>query len=205
MSTPTRVVVVSGGLGEPSTTRLLADRLAAATHEGLSDPASEVSVIDLRDLARDITDALLTRVPSRALQDALDAVSSADGLIVVSPVFTASYSGLFKSFFDVLDPAAVEGKPVLIAATGGTERHSLVLDHALRPLFSYLHAVVVPTGIFAATSDWGSREWTKRLVARIERATGELVRLVEHTPAAPPKDPYTEPTPFEDLLYGQQG
>jgi FMN reductase len=65
--------------------------------------------------------------------------------------------------------------------------------------------VVVPTGIFAATSDWGSREWTKRLVARIERATGELVRLVEHTPAAPPKDPYADPTPFEDLLFGPQG
>ena len=90
----------------------------------------------------------------------MDAVAAADGLIVVSPIFSASYSGLFKSFFDVLDPAALDGKPVLIAATGGTERHSLVLDHALRPLFSYLHAVVVPTGVFAATSDWGSREWT---------------------------------------------
>ena len=202
--TPTRVVVVSGGLGEPSTTRLLADRLATATRDALTHPEAEVSVIELRDLARDITDALLTRVPSPALQTALDAVTSADGLIVVSPVFSASYSGLFKSFFDVVDPATVAAKPVLIAATGGTERHSMVLDHALRPLFSYLHAVVVPTGVFAATSDWGSREWTKRLVARVERAVDELVRLVEHSPAAAAVDPYTDPTPFEDLLFGPQ-
>jgi len=201
---PPRVVVVSGGLGEPSTTRLLADRLVTATEEALTDPNAEVSVVELRDLARDITDAMLTRVPSPALQAALDAVTSADGLGVVSPVFSASYSGLFKSFFDVLDPAAIQGTPVLIAATGGTERHSMVLDYALRPLFSYLHAVVVPTGVFAATSDWGSREWTKRLVARIERAAGELVRLVEHAPADPPKDPYSQPTPFEDLLFGSQ-
>ena len=151
-------MVVSGGLGEPSTTRLLSDRLATAVRNALDDPSSEVSVLELRDLARDITDALLTRVPSPALQTALDAVAGADGLVVVSPIFSASYSGLFKSFFDVLDPEALEGTPVLIAATGGTERHSLALDYALRPLFSYLHAVVAPTGVFAATADWGSPE-----------------------------------------------
>jgi FMN reductase len=101
-------------------------------------------------------------------------VTSADGLIVVTPVFSASYSGLFKSFFDVLDKDALAGKPVLIAATGGTGRHSLVLEHALRPLFAYLRAVVVPTGVYAASEDWGA----EGLAERIERAAGELASLM---------------------------
>jgi FMN reductase len=89
-------------------------------------------------------------------------------------VFSASYSGLFKSFFDVLDKDALTGKPVLIAATGGTARHSLVLEHALRPLFAYLRAVVVPTGVYAASEDWGG----EGLAGRIERAAGELAALM---------------------------
>lgn len=101
-------------------------------------------------------------------------MAGADALIVVTPVFSASYSGLFKSFFDVLDKDALAGKPVLIAATGGSARHSLVLDHALRPLFSYLRAVVVPTGVYAASEDWGA----EGLDGRIERAAGELVALL---------------------------
>ena len=201
---PTRIVVVSGGLGEPSTTRLLADRLAGAVRSELDGHDAEVSVVELRDIARDITDALLSRVPSPALQTALDAVAGADGLVVVSPIFSASYSGLFKSFFDVLEPGVLEGTPVLIAATGGTERHSLALDHALRPLFSYLHAVVVPTGVFAATSDWGSADSTTRLTSRIERAASQLVRLATGTAAPTPPDPYADPTPFEDLLFGRR-
>ncbi|MGW3984739.1 CE1759 family FMN reductase, partial [Streptomyces mirabilis] len=113
--------------------------------------------------------------PGRALSAALEAVTEADGLIVVTPVFSASYSGLFKSFFDVLDQDALTGKPVLIAATGGSARHSLVLEHALRPLFAYLRAVVVPTAVYAASEDWGA----EGLAERIDRAAGELGRLME--------------------------
>ena len=83
-------------------------------------------------------------------------MSAADALIAVSPIFSGSYSGLFKTFFDVLEPETLAGKPVLIGATGGTARHSLALEHALRPLFSYLHAVVVPTAVYAAPEDWGT-------------------------------------------------
>ncbi|MFD4574676.1 FMN reductase [Streptomyces sp. NPDC058417] len=168
-----RVVVVSAGLSVPSSTRLLADRLAAAT-AGHAPAGTEVRVVELRDLAVDIAHHLTSGFPGRTLAAALDAVTRADGLIVVTPVFSASYSGLFKSFFDVLDKDALAGKPVLIAATGGTARHSLVLDHALRPLFSYLRAVVVPTGVYAASEDWGA----EGLPERIERAAGELAALM---------------------------
>ncbi|MFJ2241465.1 CE1759 family FMN reductase [Streptomyces sp. NPDC087859] len=175
-----KLVVVSAGLSVPSSTRLLADRLAAAV-ERLA-PA-EVQVVEVRDLAVAIAHHLTSGFPGRDLAAAQDAVAGADALIVVTPVFSASYSGLFKSFFDVLDKDALAGKPVLIAATGGSARHSLVLDHALRPLFSYLRAVVVPTGVYAASEDWGA----EGLDGRIERAAGELAALLpEGRPEARP-------------------
>ena len=99
----------------------------------------------------------------------------------MTPVFNASYSGLFKMFFDALDPDALTGTPVLIAATAGTARHSLVLDHAMRPLFAYLRAVVVPTGVFAATEDFGS----PGLSDRITRAAAELAAAVLSRAATP--------------------
>ncbi|MFF3910777.1 FMN reductase [Streptomyces sp. NPDC001848] len=166
-----KLVVVSAGLSVPSSTRLLADRLAAAVEDRA--PVS-VRVVELRDLAVEIAHNFTNGFPGRALAAALEAVTEADGLIVVTPVFSASYSGLFKSFFDVLDKDALVGKPVLIAATGGSARHSLVLDHALRPLFSYLRAVVAPTGVYAASEDWGA----EGLPERIERAAGELAGLM---------------------------
>ncbi|MFH9573760.1 FMN reductase [Streptomyces sp. NPDC017454] len=168
-----KLVVVSAGLGVPSSTRLLADRLAAATAEWT--PA-EVQVVEVRDLAVEIAHTFTNGFPGRNLSAAFESVAAADGLIVVTPVFSASYSGLFKSFFDALsvtDADALAGKPVLMGATGGTARHSLVLEHAMRPLFAYLKAVVVPTGVYAASEDWGAGG----LDGRIERAAGELAAL----------------------------
>ncbi len=198
----TAIVVISAGLGVPSSTRLLADRLAAATAASVDD--LEVVTVELREVAHELTDNLLTGFPGQALASAIDAVRRADGLIVVTPVFSASYSGLFKTFFDVLEEGTLDGKPVLVAATAGTARHSLVLEHALRPLFSYLHAVVVPTGVFAATEDFGNRG----LDARIARAAGELSALIRASTsavAAPTGrrtvgDEFADPIPFEQLL-----
>ncbi|GGS12535.1 hypothetical protein GCM10010269_59750 [Streptomyces humidus] len=166
-----KLVVVSAGLSVPSSTRLLADRLARAVQGRAS---VDVQVVELRDLAVEIAHQLTNGFPGGKLAAAQEAVTGADGLVVVTPVFSASYSGLFKSFFDVLDQEALAGKPVLIAATGGSARHSLVLEHALRPLFSYLRAVVVPTAVYAASEDWGAQG----LPERIERAAGELAALM---------------------------
>ncbi|SNX63125.1 MsuE subfamily FMN reductase [Streptomyces sp. TLI_55] len=166
-----KLVVVSAGLSVPSSTRLLADRLAAAV--GRAAPV-DVQVVELRELAVEIAHFFTNGFPGKALAAAQEAVAGADGLIAVTPVFSASYSGLFKSFFDVLDKDALVGKPVLVAATGGSARHSLVLEHALRPLFAYLRAVVVPTAVYAASEDWGA----EGLEGRIERAAGELVGLM---------------------------
>jgi FMN reductase len=199
----TSLAVVSGGLSNPSSSRLLADMLTAATRQAGGGQV-DVTMIELRDLAQQLTEHMLTGFPGPELSEAIDAVRRADSVIVVTPVFAASYSGLFKTFFDVLEEGLLDGKPVLIAATAGTARHSLVLEFALRPLFSYLHAVVVPTGVFAATDDFGD----DGLDRRIARAAGELVGLMNVDDAAPRSTParrlvedeFADPTPFAELL-----
>jgi FMN reductase len=191
-----KLVVVSAGLSQPSSTRLLADRLMAATVDRLHEQGAEVdvTVVELRDLAHDITNNLLTGFASPKLQEALDAVAESDGLIAVTPIFTTSYSGLFKSFIDVIEPTALSDLPVLIGATGGTERHSLALDYAIRPLFTYLHAVVAPTGVYAASSDWGS---DAGLVERIGRAASEFAALVRNSDRSMNvRDPFALPAGF---------
>ncbi|AZK95333.1 MULTISPECIES: FMN reductase [Streptomyces] len=179
-----RLVVVSAGLSVPSSTRLLADRLTEAVRRSLAEtagaPEVEVQVVELRELAVPIANNLVTGFPPPVLEEAVAAVVEADGLIAVTPVFSASYSGLFKSFFDLIDVGALTGKPTLIGATGGTARHSLVLEHAMRPLFTYLRAEPVPTGVYAASEDWGGSgdPLTDTLPDRIVRAGGQLARAM---------------------------
>jgi FMN reductase len=209
MSTRT-LAVVSGGLSNPSSTRLLADRLTAATVDALKARGDDatVEVIDLRAHARDLADNLLTGFPNQALATAVETVTGADGLIAVTPIFSASYSGLFKTFFDVLDKDALVGTPVLLGATAGTARHSLALEHAVRPLFSYLRAVTVPTAVFAAPEDWAGAGGVDRALAdRIGRAADELADLVTGRAARPQRTddldaPFGGTPSFEELLRG---
>jgi FMN reductase len=197
-----RIAVVTAGLSEPSSTRLLADLLGESARAALvaGGREAEIEVIELRPLAHAITDALLTGFPSGDLAAAVETVAAADGVIAVSPVFSASYSGLFKTFFDILEQGTLDKKPVLVAATAGSARHSLVLDHALRPLFGYLHAIVVPTGVFAASEDWGSNGVAGELRQRIDRAAGELADLVASRPALHRVDPFGDVPDFASLL-----
>ena len=197
------LVVVSAGLSQPSSTRMLGDRLAVATVAALEGAGTDVTVqtFDLRDVAGDIMNNMLTGFPSPKLEKVIDAVTSADGLIAVTPIFTTSYSGLFKSFFDVIDNQALSGLPVAIGATAGTPRHSLALDYAIRPMFTYLHAVVVPTAVFAASEDWGGgADTVKTLAERIERAAGELAPLVAaSTRSGEVRDPFALDTSLSPI------
>jgi FMN reductase len=199
-----RIAVVTAGLSEPSSTRLLADLLGEATRSALVEAGreAEIEIIELRPLAHAITDALLTGFATGDLARAVESVASADAVIAVTPVFSASYSGLFKTFFDVLEPDTLDGVPVLIAATAGSARHSLVLDHAVRPLFGYLRAVVVPTGVFAASEDWGDTDAAGALRQRVDRAARQLADLVAARPALQTKDPFGDVPDFSSLLGG---
>ncbi|UKA77571.1 FMN reductase [Arthrobacter sp. FW306-07-I] len=202
-----RITVISAGLGVPSSSRLLADQLAAAAERQLKAGGYDVAVdvVELRDLAVDIANNFVTGYAAPRLAEVTAGVEASDGIIAVSPVFSASYSGLFKSFIDVLDPKSLDGKAVLLGATGGTDRHQMVLDYALRPLFSYLRTRMAATGVFAGPQDWGTaEEGGGSLADRIERAAGEFTRLLEG-PQPGRKPAPLESLPFEQLLAGIAG
>jgi FMN reductase len=209
-----RIAVISSGLSNPSSTRMLADRLLAETAKALREQGIEVQadVIELRDLAHDITNNLLTGFAPAPLEEAINRVVSADAVIAVTPIFSTSYAGLFKSFIDVLDPDALTGKPVLIGANAGTARHSLAIDYAIRPLFTYLHAEPVSTGVFAASSDWGANaDDVAPLSARVERGARELADAIARRDAVTDADPFDPDTylgkgrSFGHLLGGLAG
>ena len=158
-----------------------------------------VEVVDVRDVAHDVTNNVLTGFASPELQVRLDAIAEADAVVVATPVYAASYSGLFKMLVDVLPKDALRDTPVLLGATGGTARHSLAIDHALRPLFAHLGALVAPVAVFAASEDWGSVD-AGRLGERIERAGKAFATLVTGSAREPRIDPFENVTPFESLL-----
>ena len=193
MSETFNLVVVSAGTSDPSSTRLLAMRTAQrvaalAERRGATVRTRE---LDLRALATDITTALTSQLVTPRLQQAIAALGAADGVIAAAPVYKAGPSGLFTSFFHVLDNDLLIGKPVVLAATAGTGRHALVVDDQMRPLFAYLRALPVPTSLFAAPEDWGAAGVGDSpsgghdggeqgaLSQRIDRAAFELVLLME--------------------------
>jgi FMN reductase len=177
MSETLTLVVVTAGTSDPSSTRMLADRTAqrAVALAAERGTAVRTRVIDLRELASDIATALTSQLVTPRLQRAVDALGAADGLIAAAPVYKADASGLFTSFFHVLDNDLLIGKPAVLAATAGTARHALVVDDQMRPLFAYLRTLPVPTSLFAAPEDWGDPSLNKR----IDRAAFELVLLME--------------------------
>jgi FMN reductase len=167
-----KLVIVSAGTSDPSSSRLLADRIAARVAERGTGIA--VSVIELRELATDIAHAVTSQLIAPKLAAAIELLGDADGIIASAPVYKAGPSGLFTSFFHILDNDLLIGKPVVLAATAGTARHALVADDQMRPMFAYLRALTAPTSVFAAPEDWGD----PALAQRADRAAAELVLLM---------------------------
>lgn len=210
--------VLAAGLSTPSTTRQVADTISAAVGAAARDRGTELDIrtVELRELATDLARATTTGTSTPALDEVKRQLSAADGLVAVTPVFKASYSGLFKMFFDVLDSDALNGMPAIIGATAGTARHSLVTEHALRPLLTFTRAMVVPTSLFAATGDFGGPGGAA-FAQRVDRAAGELADLMVGgsgpAPAAPgtsrPRktglDVEEDFVPFGQLLHGHTG
>lgn len=170
-----QLVVVSGGTSDPSSTRMLADRITARVLDRAEQAGLEVdtAVIELRPLAAELASAQVTGFAPPAVADAIAMLAKADALIVATPVYKAGVSGLVKSFFDVVDQDLLIAVPTVLAATAGTSRHALVADEQFRSLFAYLRALTTPTSVFAAQEDWG----TGGLADRVDRAAHELVVL----------------------------
>ncbi|GAB3995559.1 hypothetical protein GCM10029992_13150 [Glycomyces albus] len=172
-----RLAVVSGGTSDPSSTRLLADRVAGRAAALASDRGESVAVdvVDLRGLSGEIATALTSQLMGPGMERAIEVLGRADGIVASAPVYKAAPSGLFSSFFHVLDNDLLIAKPVVLAATAGTARHALVVDDQMRPLFAYLRTMTVPTSVFAASEDWNDAELGKR----VDRAAIELLLLME--------------------------
>ncbi|MEJ1161478.1 FMN reductase [Prosthecomicrobium sp. N25] len=170
------LVGLAGNTQRPSRTLGLVEALVAEI--GLRHPVDS-EVHDLVDLGADLGATLDPRFAPPRLAGILDAIETADALVVASPVYKGAYTGLFKHLFDLIDPKGLAGKPVVIAATGGSERHSLVVDHALRPLFGFFGAAIVPTGVYGTEKEFlDYRPSHSALVARIGQAADETARLL---------------------------
>lgn len=204
--TERKIVAVTAGLGTPSSSRLLTDAITEKIREDLLKEgiAPTVTVYELRDYAVDVAHNMTNGFASPRLAEVIKDVENAHLLIAVTPVFTAAMSGMFKSFFDILDNKALVGKPVIIGATGGTSRHSMVLDYAMRPMFSYLKADVLSTSIFAAPEDWGASEATS-LSERISRLSVEAVAKLKGSVVKRPDTSNNSSLPFEQLLANISG
>ena len=215
------IAIVAAGLSDPSSTSLLAKQLGQATADSLSARGyrPEIHHFELRTVATDIADSMVTFSRSEQLSEMINEVEQADGIIAVSPVFKASYSGLFKSFWDLVDNEALNSVPIQLGATGGSPRHSLVIDNAMRPLFSYLRMRVMPTGVYAATEDWGSADSTEntrdpesnaaylgRRITHAGKDFAEVVARLDPRPRRAPSQPKElEVIPFDQLLNGSDG
>ncbi|MGP9606086.1 CE1759 family FMN reductase [Glutamicibacter sp. AOP33-2CA-4] len=221
------IVVISGGLGNPSSTSLLGRQIGESIAVELAGAGVQADVlnVELREFAQDIVNNMLTGFAPPALQEVVDAVVNSDVLVAVTPVFSASISGLFKSFIDILDPRSLDGKPVVLAATAGSQRHQLAVDYAMRPIFSYLRTQIMPTTVFAASEDFGGEGLAGTLSERTRRVAREVIvalaadggnfqadtDLADTRSIAPsvsdtanPNDPLTT-LPFEALLANIQG
>lgn len=200
-----RILALSAGLSTPSSTRMLADQLTREVSASLGTDGAEVAVetVELREHAHDLTDALLTRFPSERLSAVVEKVRAADAVVAVTPIFNLGPASLFKLFFDALDIELWREKPVLVGATAGTARHSLAIDFAIRPMFGYLKADLVPTSVFAASADFGAdmegQADEQPLAVRVRRAAGELATMLRaRRGAAVPSDAAAADGPSAD-------
>lgn len=166
------IVGFAGSSSVPSRTRSLVETIVATTADRTG---ARTTVYDLMDIHPSLGATLDPRQAPPDLVELIDTITNADALVVGSPVYKGTYTGLFKHLFDLIDPKALKDKPIVLTATGGSERHALVVDHGLRPLFAFFSADILSTGIYATEPDFaGHLPASTNLKARIERVVDEL-------------------------------
>ncbi len=171
-----RVVAFSASPSRPSRTRVLVEAVAA---DLARQRRIDLAVYDLVDAGAGLVVASRDELPLPARR-LVEAIEDADALIVGTPVYQGSYSGLFKHVFDFVRPEALLGKPVALTATGGGLRHALVVEHGLRPLFGFFAAHIAPTSVYACSAELAEYRVSDAVLAeRVRAAAGELAALIE--------------------------
>jgi FMN reductase len=179
---PQRIIGFSGSLSSPSRTRALVDLAVSRTARRFGCTAATYEIADLQPSLGQAQSIAQLDSLSRMI---LDTILSADALVVGTPVYKGSFTGLFKHMIDLMDPAALAGKPVLLTATGGGSRHALVIEHQLRPLFGFFEAATLPTGVYAEPSDFHEGQPASgALLARLDRAVDQFAPWLSQTQAA---------------------
>ncbi|PSJ49493.1 FMN reductase [Kumtagia ephedrae] len=170
------VVGVSGNVTRPSKTKAFVDHIAGRLATAIGAASN---TFDIEDLGPSLGGARRLADLDPAAVNLVEQLLGADVLVVGSPTYKGSYTGLFKHFFDLIEPASLRGKPVILAATGGGERHSLIVEHQLRPLFGFFEALTVPTAIYASDKDFaGGALASEAIRARADQAVAEASRIV---------------------------
>ena len=167
-----KFVGFAGSSSRPSRTRNLVEAITTTAAKRIG---ATTTIYDLNEIHPSLGSTLETSKAPPDLVDLIEAITNADALIVGSPVYKGTYTGLFKHLFDLIEPKALKDKPVVLSATGGSERHALVLDHGLRPLFAFFSADIVATGVYATETDFTEYQPSSpALLSRIDRAALEL-------------------------------
>ena len=182
------VVAISGNLSNPSRTSVLAELAAAEIARALS---TDVQQVRIADHGAALGGALSLQQLPPAVLALYETVFAAPVLVIATPVYKASYTGLLKHFLDLIDPQRLQGKVVVLAATGGSDHHALVIEHQLRPLLAFFGAYTVPTGLYVRDSDFEKdpETGTYRLVGtgalqRVASAAAQAIDLVQRPGAA---------------------
>ena len=186
MASPLRVIGISGSLHEPSKTtalvRTLIDAFAARTDV-------DARLVEITAIGPGLAGALRRDQLPPETEEVLRAIESADLIIAASPVYRASFTGLFKHLFDFVGQYSLVGKPVLLAATGGGERHALIIEHQLRPLFAFFQALTLPLGVYASDTDFDQYELrSEQLLRRIDQAVSRALPIVDRSAREPVSD-----------------
>lgn len=170
------VVGISGNLTRPSKTKAFVTQIAG---EAAGRIGATSAIYDIEDLGPSLPSARRISDLDAAARAIVEQLTGADVLVAGSPTFKGSYTGLFKHLFDLLDPSSLRGKPVILAATGGGERHSLIVEHQLRPLFGFFEALTMPTAIYASDKDFANGALVSEAIhGRARQAVAEVSRVI---------------------------
>ncbi len=169
------IVGFSGNISRPSSTRRFVETVTQSLAEksGLGH-----AVFDVEDLGASLATARSVDNLDPAARKVITTIIEAEALVIGSPTYKGSYTGLFKHVFDLLDPSDLRGKPIVLTATGGGDRHSLVVEHQLRPLFAFFEAFVTPTAIYASGRDFVEGAPSSTILGRVNQALDEASLLI---------------------------